>query len=436
MSGLAIDSRLPASPSGDRGRLAIIGGGIVGACTALAAQRAGYDVTLIEPEAPGGEQAASYGNGCWFSTSSTVPPAVPGLWKKVPKFLADPLGPLAIRWGYFPKVLPWLARYLLAGWTEEKVLRTGHALRALIAGAPGLHAALAEEAGVGHLVERRGQLYIFPDRAAFERDALPWRIRAATGVTWIEIGEDELRQREPDLDRRYRFAVLVEDGGHCTNPGAYVAALVAMAEAQGAIRVKARATGFRIEGGRLKSVTTDQGEVAADRAVISAGAYSKVLARAAGDDLPLETERGYHAVIADPEARPRMPLMPSDGKMSITMTETGLRAAGQVEIAGLEAAPNWKRAEILRDHLLRSFPGLPREIPAERIKVWMGHRPSMPDGLPCIGPSSASADILHCFGHGHVGLVAAPRSAELAVALLAGTPPPIPPGPYSPGRFT
>lgn len=417
-------------------KLAIIGGGVVGACTALAAQRAGFEVTLIEPDAPGGEQAASYGNGCWFSTSSTVPPAVPGLWKKVPKFLADPLGPLAIRWSYFPKVLPWLARYLLSGRTEAKVLTTGRALQALIAGAPALHAALAEEAGVGHLVERRGQLYIFPNRAAFEADALPWRIRAATGVKWIEIDEDELRQREPDLDRRYKFAVLVEDGGHCTNPGAYVAALAALAEAQGMARVKARATGFRIEGGRLKAVLTDQGEVPADRAVISAGAHSRVLARAAGDDLPLETERGYHAVIAAPEAGPRMPLMPSDGKMSITMTETGLRAAGQVEIAGLEAAPNWKRAEILRDHLLRSFPGLPREIPAERIKVWMGHRPSMPDGLPCIGSSSKSADILHCFGHGHVGLVAAPRSAELAVALLTGGRPPIAPEPYSPRRFT
>ncbi len=416
-------------------RLAILGGGIVGACTALAAQRAGFAVTLIEPETPGGEQAASYGNGCWFSPSSTVPPALPGLWKKVPKFLADPLGPLAIRWSYFPKVVPWLTRYLLAGWTEAKVQKTGHALRALVAGAPGLHAALAEEAGVGHLVERRGLLYVFPDRAAFEAEALAWRVRAQTGVTWLEIGEDELRQREPDLNRRYKFGILVEEGGHCLNPGAYVAALVAQAEAQGMRRVTARATGFRIESGRLKAVTTDQGEVAADRAVIAAGAYSKHLARAAGDNLPLETERGYHAVISDPEAGPRLPMMPSDGKMSITMTETGLRVSGQVEIAGLAAAPNWKRAEILRDHLLRSFPGLSRDIPAERIKVWMGHRPSMPDGLPCIGPASASADILHCFGHGHVGLVSAPRSAELAVALLSGAPPPVPPEPYSPRRF-
>lgn len=416
-------------------RVAIIGGGIVGACAALAAQREGFEVTLIEPEAPGGEQAASYGNGCWLSPSSVVPPAVPGLWKKIPKFLSDPLGPLAIRWSYLPKVAPWLVRYLLAGWTEARVMRTGHALRALVAGAPELHAALAEEAGVGHLIERRGLLYIYPSRADFEAEALAWRVRGETGVKWLELSQDELRQREPDLDRRYTFGVLVEEGGHCLNPGAYVAALVAQAEAQGMRRVKARATGFTIEAGRLKSVRTDQGEIPADRAVISAGAHSRVLGRAAGDDLPLETERGYHAVIEGAEVGPRTPMMPSDGKMSLTMTETGLRVAGQVEIAGLDAAPNWKRAEILRDHLLRSFPGLPRAIPGGRMRVWMGHRPSMPDGLPCIGPASGSADILHCFGHGHVGLVAAPRSADLVAAWLAGRPPPFPGEAYSPRRF-
>jgi len=199
--------------------------------------------------------------------------------------------------------------------------------------------------------------------------------------------------------------------------------------------VRARATGFTIAGGRLKSVSTDQGEILADRAVICAGAHSRALALAAGDDLPLETERGYHAVITDAQVGPRTPMMPSDGKMSLTWTETGLRVAGQVEIAGLEAAPNWKRAEILRDHLLRSFPGLPREIPEEQIKFWMGHRPSMPDGLPCIGPASASGDILHCFGHGHVGLVAAPRSAELVSAWLAGVAAPFPAEAYSPARF-
>lgn len=419
--------------------VAILGGGILGACCALAAQREGFAVTLVEPGPPGGEQAASYGNGCWLSPQSVVPPAVPGLWTKLPRFLMDPLGPLAIRWSYLPRVAPWLIRYLLAGWTEAKVTRTGHALRALLKDAPRRHAELAAEAGVPELIERRGLLYIYPSRSDFEAEALAWRVRAATGVRWMELSAEELRQREPELDRRYGFGVLVEEGGHCRDPGAYVAALVALAERQGMRRVAARATGLSIAGGRLRAVLTDAGELPAERAVISAGARSKPLAAAAGDVLPLETERGYHAVIEGAPGEglvgPRTPMMPSDGKMSVTMTARGLRCAGQVEIAGLEAAPNWRRAEILRDHLLRSFPALPRDLDPARVRVWMGHRPSMPDGLPVIGPARASADVIHCFGHGHVGLVAAPRSAELVGALLAGRAPDLDAAPYSARRF-
>lgn len=415
--------------------VAIIGAGIVGACSAIEAQRLGFRVTIIDPAEPGGEQAASYGNGCWLSPMSVIPPAFPGLWKKVPKFLMDPLGPLAIRWSYFPRVLPWLLRYLRAGGTWDSVEETARALRPLVVDAPALHLRIAEEAGVGHLIERRGLIYVYPTRAAFEAEAMAWEIRHRVGVRWMELDANDLHQREPDLDRRYTFGVMVEEGGHCTDPGAYTAALVAHAVGQGAELRRAAATGFRIEAGRLKAVLTDAGEIPADAAVIAAGAHSKPLAAAAGDRVPLETERGYHAEVTDPEVSPRHGLMPSDGKMSVMRTRNGLRCAGQVEIAGLAAAPNWQRAEILRDHLLRCFPGLPRTLPAERVKVWMGHRPSMPDGKPCLGPSRASADILHAFGHGHTGLVAAARTGRVVADLLTGEVPEIPIDAFNPRRF-
>jgi D-amino-acid dehydrogenase len=415
--------------------VAIIGAGIVGACCALEALREGHRVTLVDPADPGGEQAASYGNGCWLSPMSVIPPAVPGLWKKIPKFLADPLGPLAIRWSYLPRVAPWLVRYLRAGWTWPQVEDAARALRPLVVDAPALHAALAAEAGVAHLIERRGLIYIYPSRADFAAEAHAWEIRHKVGVRWIELDANDLRQREPELDRRYTFGVMVEEGGHCTDPGAYVAALVAHAVGQGAVLHRARATGFRVDAGRLRAVTTDQGEVAADAAVIAAGAHAKPLAAALGDRVPLETERGYHAQLADPEVAPRHGLMPSDGKMSIMRTATGLRCAGQVEIAGLEAAPNWKRAEILRDHLVSCFPGLPRDLPASRVKVWMGHRPSMPDGKPCLGHASATPDVIHAFGHGHTGLVAGARTGRVVAALLAGRAPEIPIAPFDPRRF-
>jgi D-amino-acid dehydrogenase len=192
----------------------------------------------------------------------------------------------------------------------------------------------------------------------------------------------------------------------------------------------------RSAGGRLTAVRVEgQGDIACDRAVISAGARSRVLAAAAGDRVSLETERGYHAVIANPGIELRYPVMPSDGKMANVMTNGGLRLAGQVELAGLEAAPNWKRAEILRDFALRTWPGLPRDLPAERVKLWMGHRPSTPDGLPCIGPASATADIVHAYGHGHVGLAGGAMTGRLVADVVSGKPPTIDLAPFSPQRF-
>jgi D-amino-acid dehydrogenase len=149
----------------------------------------------------------------------------------------------------------------------------------------------------------------------------------------------------------------------------------------------------------------------------------------------LETERGYHIVIAEPGIAPRYPIMPSDGKMACVMTPAGLRLAGQVELAGLEAAPNWQRAQVLLTFARTIFPGLPADLPLEAVKMWMGHRPSTPDGLPCLGLASGCPDVVHAFGHGHVGLTAAATTAKIVADLVAGRAPPFDLAPYAAGRF-
>jgi D-amino-acid dehydrogenase len=419
----------------DKLHIVVIGGGIVGATSALELLRDGHRVTILEPGEPGGEQAASYGNAGGLSVSSVLPMTWPGQWRRVPGWLRDPLGPLAIRATYLPKLLPWLWRFLRAGSDLDKIRRIARAMRPLVEDCPARHAKLAAEAGVPDLIVRTGMLYAYPSRSEYAAEATVWAIRRENGVRWLELEGDELRQREPMLDRRYGFGAFVEGSGQCRDPGGYVAALVRHAQALGASLVRAGAAGFDIDGGRLRAVRTTVGKIDCDRAVVAAGAYSKTLARMAGDDVPLETERGYHAMIAAPEAGPRHLTMPSDGKMVNSAMNAGLRVAGQVEFAGLDAAPNWRRADILREHLLRSYPGLARDVAPDRIKVWMGRRPSLPDSLPCIGPASGCLDIFHAYGHGHIGLASGPVTGRLVADLIGGLPPVIDPAPYRPQRF-
>lgn len=439
--------------------VAVIGAGIVGAMVALALLRDGHRVTLIEPDAPGGEQAASFGNGAWLSPASVVPMSTPGLWKKLPGYLSDRAGPLVIRWRALPGLLPWLLRFWWAGHSVARVEATARALSALLRDAPQRHLQCAQAAGVAELVEQRGLLYLYPDRAAFAAEALAWRLRRDNGVSWTELEGPALRERVPDVDARYGLGILVAAGAHCLDPGAYVAALVQQAQAGGARLVRARAEGFVFDrdrpGERLAAVRTNQGDVACERAVIAAGIASAALARQAGDRIPLASERGYHVVWPDAPVHLPLPVMPSDGKMALTPTLGGLRVAGQVELAAMSAPADWRRADLLTRFARQMFPALragPAQVgagspameadaagsqgstpaPASR---WLGHRPSTPDGLPVIGPSPAHPDIVHAFGHGHVGLAAAPATAELVADLIVGRSPCVEPQPYRADRF-
>lgn len=415
-------------------RIAVIGAGIVGAATAWELIKDGHDVTLIEPEEPGGPQAASYGNGAWISPASIIPMSMPGLWRKLPGYLFDPNGPLVLRWTALPALAPWLLRFLAAGWTVAKVERTARVLASILRDGPARHAVLAQEIGKPDYIRQTGLLYAYPDRNAFDGEALAWRLRRDNGLHWIELDAGELRRREPDLSAAYQFGAFVHEGAYCTDPGAFVGAIVDAARARGARLVKARATGFVVTDGRLAAVVTDQGPTECDRAVICAGIWSKALAEAAGDRVPLASERGYHGVVASPAAGPKLPIMPSDGRMANTPTPAGLRLSGQVELARVDAEPDWARVEILVTHALRTYPGLGSRA-SLTIDRWMGHRPSTPDGRPVIGLASASADIVHAFGHGHVGLASGPITGCIVADLIAGRTAGIDIAPFGASRF-
>jgi len=419
-------------------RVGVIGAGMVGVCAASWLQRDGHSVFLIEPGNPG--EGASFGNAGCFNGSSVTPAAMPGVIRNVPRWLIDPLGPLALRWSYLPAILPYLVRFARSA-TPEKVRAQAKALRPLVGPTVPLVRDLAKNAGAEDLIHQRGHLYVYRSAEALAKDGFAWALRRENGVVVDEFDGDELRQLEPALSRDYVRGLLVRENGHTENPLGLVTALVNEFRRQGGEIVQARALGFRLEGRRLTAIRTDAGELPADAAIVCAGAYSKPLAASLGDRVPLETERGYHLMIRGPEVMPRIPTADADGKFVATPMAMGLRFAGTVELAGLAAPPDWRRARILLTQGKKMLPGLAADYPDAdysngRLSMWMGHRPSLPDSLPALGPSRASPDVIYAFGHGHVGMTAAPMTGKIIADLVAGRPAPIDITPFSPGRFT
>jgi len=419
-------------PASEAKRVAVIGAGIVGVCAASWLQRDGHSVFLVEAGEPG--HGASFGNAGCFNGSSVTPVSMPGTIRNVPRWLTDPLGPLSLRWTYLPAIAPWLLRFMRAG-TPEKVHAQARALRPLVG--PTLEALnpLVSAAGAEDLVHRLGHLYVYRSTESLGKDRLAWELRRENGVEIDEFDADGLRQLEPALSRDYVRGLLVRENGHTSNPLKLVERLLKHFLHSGGEIVHAKAHGFRLDGRRLAAIQTDTGDLSAEAAIVCAGAYSKPLAAALGDHVPLETERGYHLMIRDPESMPRIPTADADGKFVATPMDTGLRFAGTVELAGLAAPPDWRRAQVLLAQGRQMLPGLTASHPEDRISVWMGHRPSLPESLPVLGPSSGSPDVVYACGHGHVGMTAAPMTGKIVADLVAGRTPPINIAPFAASRF-
>jgi len=414
-------------------KVVVIGAGIVGLMTALEIQRSGRNVVVIEPGDPGGRQAASYGNGAWIHPGGIMPVSVPGLWRQVLGYLTNRSGPFVIRWAHFPHLVPWLVRFIWAGRNWKVVEECARVRFELCRHSPRDHRRIAAEAGVGHLIEQKGLLYIYPDKATFLSNSYEWDMRRRLGLAITEFEGDALRQLEPNLSDRYQYGVRVDDGAHCTDLKAYCGAIAGLLRQRGAKFVRSRASGFRMAGNRLTAVVTDDGDIECSEAVLTAGIGSGKLAAAGGDRVPLESERGYHVVFADGAKKINHPLMPSDGKMAITPTLQGLRVAGQVELAHLDAAPDWRRADVLHRFAATVFR---QSFQCDKlIDQWMGHRPSTPDGLPIIGKARSCTGLYYGFGHGHSGLTQAPATARLLAAIVAGQKPEWDPSAMSVGRF-
>lgn len=413
-------------------KIAVIGGGIIGVCSALWLQREGANVVIIEVDEIG--MGASFGNAGCFNPSSVVPVSMPGALLKVPRYLIDPNGPLVIHPAYLPHIVPWLWRFVRAG-RKGRVTEQAAALRSMLHDSYDAYQPLVRGTVVAEVMKREGHLITYRTEADYAGDALGWKLRRQNGVLYEELRGPALREREPAISPNIAIGLFLPMNGHTVDPYQFIKGLSEIFFAGGGERLKARATGFEIDGQVLKAVLTTDGRLAASKAVIACGAHSLCLTKGLGDVIPLDTERGYHVMIRNPEVMPRVPITDASGKFVISPMREGLRVAGAIEFAGLHREPNYQRARMLVPQARNLLPGLSVNYPNDRLSVWMGRRPSIPDSLPVIGRSQRSADIVYAFGHGHVGMAGGSRTGMLVRDLVLGLPNTMPADPFSPRRF-
>ena len=397
-------------------RVAVIGAGVVGLACASYLQMRGHAVTVIDPRPPG--EYCSLGNAGCFSRASCVPLGLPGVWKKVPGWLLDSRGPLVIAPRYALRIAPWLWRFQRST-SMARVNEIADALHPLLDATLDKWRPLAERAGVPELIRQDGYAWVYESEKAYLGDSLGRELRRARGVKLEVLTGGAIREFDKVLSPRLSHMVLMPEQGHCPNPLRLSRALAERLEADGARFLPHRARGFELADGRVKGVITDQGPIEAHAVVIAAGAHSNELSSQIGSRVPLETERGYHVMLEAPSVMPRIPICSGEGKYFATPMEGGLRIAGTVELAGLEAPPDYSRADALLEDSRDLFPTLTHG----KVERWMGHRPSLPDSMPVIGRSPRVPNAFFAFGHGHVGLTAAAPTGEIVADQLDGRTP-------------
>ncbi len=408
--------------------VAVIGAGNIGVCAALYLQQKGFSVRLIDPLAPG--EGCAYGNAGVLSAWSCVPQSMPGMMWSVPEWLLRPDGPLRLRPRYLPATLPWLVRFVAAG-RSGRIAGIADALHAINSPTVELYRQLVHEAGAADLVQTSDDLVVFEDPAEIDAHAREWALRRERGAELIILKNGEVRDAEPELSPHYRAAVLITRQGHTTNPARLVKTLAGLFLRRGGEHVAAEVLSLRPTADGTTELATTAGPLTAGRVVIAAGAWSRRLTAQLGLKLPLEALRGYHMTFPHPGLQLRNPITEGKRKFVATPMETGLRCAGTVELAGLDAAPNWRRSHVLAALGKRLLPNLD----VAEASPWMGHRPGLPDSLPVIGPVPGLPTIYLAFGHGHTGLTAAPMTGRIVAALAAGEPLNMDISPYRADRF-
>ena len=407
----------------------VIGAGIAGVSTALYLQRDGHAVTILDPVPPG--SMTSFGNAGLIATYATIPTATPDILLRVPKMLMDPAGALSLRWSYLPQLTPWLLS-LVRNSAPDRIHRNAMVKSILLNRAWEDFRPLIDQTGAEDLIYAGGMLRVFRTDSAFEQmKAREIDLMDQTGRSYELLNTDEIRQMEPMLEPLFPHAIFSTDSRNIRNPGRLTEVFAQDFTARGGTLKPEAVTGLAGTPEGKWRVTTDGGEAIADIVVVAAGAWSRRIAKMVGVKLLLDTERGYHVML--PSVEPGLNRSVHFGEEGLMMSpmETGYRLSTGVELAGIDAPPDYRRIR----RAIGQVSSYVKRLQVDEQSIWMGRRPSTPDTVPILGGVPGRDGLYFATGGAHIGMTLGPTFGRIIADLVAGRASGVDLTPYRPNRW-
>ena len=411
----------------NRLNIGIVGAGIQGISNALFLQKKGFSVTLFDRDEPG-SPVASYGNAGHFSPYACVLMNRPDIISDVPAMLLSSTGPLALKWNYLPKMIPWLTQFL-RNCTTKRMMHTAKNMHQILDLALSAYDELFDEIDLDGLVEKKGILYIWNDQSLKSRE-LEIKVRNKLGVDQQVVSPKEIHDLEPNIKPFYHGGVYYKYGRHARNPKKILLKLFDLFLKKGGkfLKMNIQEINFDEENPVVK---TESQKYVFDKLIIACGAFSKKLTDNLGEKIPLDTERGYHVHFKNCDHLLTRPVIFQNRGFGITPMEQGLRVVGTVEFGGLKNPISKSRVKNLINNAKYMLGDLP-----EHEDEWLGFRPTLPDFLPGLGPSKNYKNIFYCFGHHHLGWTLGPISGKIIAGMIAEENTNLDLKPYSSLRFS
>ncbi len=411
-----------------KSEVAIIGAGIQGVCNALFLQKKGIDVTLFDKDEPG--CAASYGNAGHFSPYASLQLNRSDVLSDVPAMLLSSRGPLALKWNYFFKMIPWFSKYIM-NCSEKKMMHTAKYMHQILDLSLNAYDELFADINLEGLVENKGIMYVWEQKGIKSRQ-IEINIREKLGVKQKILSPKEVHDLEPNLKPFYDGGVFYEYARHARNPKKIIEKLFVNFINKGGKFKKTNINNIDFKDQRPVLIT-EKDKLLFDKVVIACGAFSKKFTDILDEKIPLDTERGYHIHFKNYSKLLSRPVVWADRGFGITPMEQGLRVVGTVEFGGLKNPLSKSRVKNLILNAKDMLNGLPENEDHE--DEWLGFRPTLPDFLPVIGKSKNYNNVYYSFGHHHLGWTLGAISGKIVSKMIVGDKTNLDLSPYSSSRF-